>query len=132
MNATHLGGDQEANKITGPNAGGPRQFPILTPLAARVGQFWRSATMAAAMNQQVVDEIAPTVRALTPHGFELVATEGAGMMFWAEFRRQSTTFRLVKDRGFWSIDCAGVLGASRKSQSAAIRDALDWLSKNVA
>jgi len=120
------------NQITGPNAGGPRQFPILTPLAARVGQFWRSATMAAAMNQQVVDEIAPTVRALTPHGFELVATEGAGMMFWAEFRRQSTTFRLVKDRGFWSIDCAGVLGASRKSQSAAIRDALDWLSKNVA
>jgi hypothetical protein len=31
------------NKITGPNAGGPRQFPIPTPLAARVGQFWRSA-----------------------------------------------------------------------------------------
>jgi len=30
------------NKITGPNAGGPRRFPILTPLAARVGQFWRS------------------------------------------------------------------------------------------
>lgn len=29
------------NKITGPNAGGPRQFPIPTPLAARVGQFWR-------------------------------------------------------------------------------------------
>jgi hypothetical protein len=32
-----------SNKITGPNAGGPRQFPIWTPLAARVGQFWRSA-----------------------------------------------------------------------------------------
>jgi hypothetical protein len=31
------------NKITGPNAGGPRQFPIRTPLAARVGQFWRWA-----------------------------------------------------------------------------------------
>jgi len=30
------------NQITGPNAGGPRQFPIRTPLAARVGQFWRS------------------------------------------------------------------------------------------
>jgi hypothetical protein len=30
-----------ANKVTGPNAGGPRQFPIRTPLAARVGQFWR-------------------------------------------------------------------------------------------
>ena len=28
------------NQITGPNAGGPRQFPIRTPLAARVGQFW--------------------------------------------------------------------------------------------
>jgi hypothetical protein len=27
------------NKITGPNAGGLRQFPIPTPLAARVGQF---------------------------------------------------------------------------------------------
>jgi hypothetical protein len=35
------------NKITGPNAGGPRQFPIRTPLAARVGQFWRSAAAAA-------------------------------------------------------------------------------------
>ena len=33
---------KEPNKITGPNAGGPRQFPIRTPLAARVGQFWRS------------------------------------------------------------------------------------------
>ena len=30
-----------SNKITGPNAGGPRQFPIPTPLAARVGQFCR-------------------------------------------------------------------------------------------
>lgn len=30
-----------ANKITGPNAGGPRQFPIRMSLAARVGQFWR-------------------------------------------------------------------------------------------
>jgi hypothetical protein len=29
------------NKITGPNAGGPWQFTIRTPLAARVGQFWR-------------------------------------------------------------------------------------------
>ena len=29
------------NQITGPNAGGPRQFSIPTPLAARVGQFWR-------------------------------------------------------------------------------------------
>jgi hypothetical protein len=27
------------NKITGPNAGGQRQFPIRTSLAARVGQF---------------------------------------------------------------------------------------------
>jgi len=27
------------NKITRPNAGGPRQFPIRTRLAARVGQF---------------------------------------------------------------------------------------------
>lgn len=88
--------------------------------------------MATAMNQQVVEEIAPSIRALAQHGFELVATEGAGMMFWGEFRRQGMTFRLVKDRGFWSIDCSGVLGASRKSQSAAIRDALDWISKNVA
>ena len=88
--------------------------------------------MAAAMNQQVVEEIVPTIRALERYGFELVATEGAGMMFWAEFRRQRTSFRLVKDRGFWSIDCAGVLGASRKSQSATIRDALEWISKNAA
>ena len=32
-----------ANQITGPNAGGPCQLPIRTPLAARVGQFRRSA-----------------------------------------------------------------------------------------
>src|ERR1039458_6132444 len=31
------------NKITGPNAGGPRQFPPRAPLPARVGQFWRYA-----------------------------------------------------------------------------------------
>jgi hypothetical protein len=34
---------QEPNKITAPNAGGLRQFPIRTPLAARVGEFRRSA-----------------------------------------------------------------------------------------
>lgn len=34
---------RRANKVTGPNAGGRRQFPIRTPLAARVGQFCRSA-----------------------------------------------------------------------------------------
>jgi hypothetical protein len=32
-----------ANKITGPNAVGPRQFSIRTLLAARVGQFHRWA-----------------------------------------------------------------------------------------
>ena len=31
-----------ANKITGPNAGGPRQLSIRTSLTARAGQFWRS------------------------------------------------------------------------------------------
>jgi len=31
------------NQITGPNAGGPRQLPVPTPLTARVGQFCRSA-----------------------------------------------------------------------------------------
>jgi len=35
---------QSPNQITGPNAGGLHQFPIRTPLAARVGQFCRSAT----------------------------------------------------------------------------------------
>ena len=34
--------NQSPNKITGPNVGGPRQFPIRTSLAALVGQFWRS------------------------------------------------------------------------------------------
>jgi hypothetical protein len=33
----------KANKVTGPNAGGPHQFPTRTPLAARVGQFRRYA-----------------------------------------------------------------------------------------
>jgi hypothetical protein len=88
--------------------------------------------MSTAMNQQVIEEIAPAIRVLAQHGFELVATAGAEKMFWAEFRRKSTTLRVVKDRGFWSIDCAGVLGASRKSQNAAIRDGLEWISKNVA
>ena len=37
--------NRSPNKITGPNAGGPRQFAIPTSLAARVGQFWRSAIM---------------------------------------------------------------------------------------
>ena len=32
---------REPNKVTGPNAGGPRPFPIRTPLAARVGQLYR-------------------------------------------------------------------------------------------
>ena len=32
-----------ANKITGPNAGGPRQLPVRTRSTARVAQFWRSA-----------------------------------------------------------------------------------------
>jgi len=31
------------NKITGPNAGGLRQLPMRTPMAARVGQFCRSS-----------------------------------------------------------------------------------------
>ena len=34
---------ESPNQITGPNAGGPRQSPIPTPLAARVGQFCRWA-----------------------------------------------------------------------------------------
>jgi hypothetical protein len=38
--ASHLSYGQ-ANKITGANAGGPRQFPIRTPRAARVAQFQR-------------------------------------------------------------------------------------------
>lgn len=33
--------DAWPNKVTGPNAGGPRQLPIPTPLAARAGQFLR-------------------------------------------------------------------------------------------
>jgi hypothetical protein len=32
---------RNSNQITGPNAGGPRQFPIRTSLAARAGQFCR-------------------------------------------------------------------------------------------
>jgi len=31
---------KKPNKITSPNAGGPRQLAIPTPLTARVGQFW--------------------------------------------------------------------------------------------
>lgn len=34
-------GENGPNQITGRNACGPRQFPIPTPPAARVGQFWR-------------------------------------------------------------------------------------------
>jgi hypothetical protein len=35
------------NKITGANAGGPRQLPVWKRWAARVAQFWRSAASAA-------------------------------------------------------------------------------------
>jgi hypothetical protein len=42
-----------SNKITGPNAGGPRQFPTRTPLAARVDQFQRSASMSRVLAIQV-------------------------------------------------------------------------------
>ena len=38
------------NKITGPNAGGLRQLPIPTSLAARVGQFCRWAAERASEN----------------------------------------------------------------------------------
>jgi hypothetical protein len=43
MNRVHASrtGPSQPNQITGPKAGGPRQFPIRTPLAARVGQFYR-------------------------------------------------------------------------------------------
>ena len=34
--------ERSPNKITAPNAGGPRQFAVRTPLAARVGEFWRT------------------------------------------------------------------------------------------
>jgi len=33
------------NKITGANAGGPRQVPMRTRWAARVAQFWRSTRL---------------------------------------------------------------------------------------
>jgi len=33
--------DSSPNKINGPNAGGLPQFPIRTPQAVLVGQFWR-------------------------------------------------------------------------------------------
>ena len=36
-----LGMTRMPNPITGPNAGGPREFPIPKSLAARVGQFCR-------------------------------------------------------------------------------------------
>jgi hypothetical protein len=36
---------ESPNKITAPNADGPRQFPIRTLWAARVGEFHRSATL---------------------------------------------------------------------------------------
>jgi hypothetical protein len=42
-------------KITGPNAGGPRQFPIRTPPTARVGQFWRSPAEAVEMPGWALD-----------------------------------------------------------------------------
>jgi len=89
----------------------------------------------AALNQQVLEEIEPTIRALRTHGFDLVATEGGGMMFWADFPSTEASLRIVKDRGFWHM--AGDIDSerpspSRKSQSAVIRDALDWISNRNA
>jgi hypothetical protein len=88
-------------------------------------------TMSAAINRDILNEIQPTVQALQAHGFELAATEGEGMTFWADFRSPDASLRMVNDRGYWHV--AGDIddpepAPSRKSQNGAIRDALDWIA----
>ena len=87
--------------------------------------------MSARIDPTVAKELQSAVQALEPHGFRIVATEGGGAMFWAEFRSAHAAFRLVKDRGFWHIDGEGAVlkgSPSRKSQSAAVTDAIAWIT----
>ena len=50
---------KEANKITGANAGGPRQLPMRTRWAARVAQFHRSAASASRFDALRLGVFAP-------------------------------------------------------------------------
>jgi len=88
--------------------------------------------MSTEISSQVVGEIKSAIQQLETYGFHLESTEGEGMMFWAVFKRAELALTLVKDRGYWWVIC-GESGRqaqpSRKSQAAAIKDALSWIRK---
>ena len=86
--------------------------------------------VSARIDPNVAKELQTATQALEPHGFRITAIEGGGAMFWAEFRSAQAAFRIVKDRGFWHIDGEGILkgSPSRKSQSAAVTDAIAWIT----
>ncbi len=91
--------------------------------------------MAARIDARVAQELQPAARAFEPDGFRLAATEGAGAMFSAEFRSASGSFLVVKDRDFWYIDGKSAMfktSPSRNSQSAAIKDAIAWITQGDA
>ena len=50
------------NEITGPNAGGPRPFPIRRHWTARVGQFWRSSSRFPASSSRLFCGLRPRYR----------------------------------------------------------------------
>jgi len=87
--------------------------------------------MASNINPEVAQELQAAVRSLQRYGFALVATEGSGMMFTADFRSSKAFLQIVKDRGGWFLNGATddlKRQPSRKSLAAVVRDAVDWIS----
>ena len=90
--------------------------------------------MATNVDPDIAQELQAAMRALEPHGFSLTATKGSGMMFTADFRSDKAFLQIVKDRGFWFLNGETddlKRHPSRKSLGAVVRDALDWIGKNV-
>jgi len=91
--------------------------------------------MSTDISPQVADEIRSAIQKFERYGFSLESTEGEGMMFWAVFKQAESVLTLVKDRGYWWVICGeseGQASPSRKSQAAAIEDALNWIQQRNA
>jgi hypothetical protein len=87
------------------------------------------------LDSAVIAELKPAIRALASHGFQIVAIEGGGKTFSATFRSDNLSLLVVKDRAFWHIggtDNELKAMPSRKTQAAAIKDALAWITRNDA
>ncbi|MRR52847.1 MAG: hypothetical protein EG825_18405 [Rhodocyclaceae bacterium] len=76
---------------------------------------------------------APTVKALAPYGYTLAGTHGSGKMSYAILKSTQKEIRIVCDRGYWFID-GDEQGLktfpSRRTQAAAIKDAIKWMERS--